>query len=118
MIAFDLNNEKYKFKTDFGYFDLTDDWKEWFNAAKETYNESKDEFTKSGSHFGIDRIPLGGKPEWWQTDETPLDPPMEFITEFETDPICDDSCDKKIFLFYEPKHKLAVQLNQITLTRG
>ena len=117
MIAFDLNDGKYRFKTDFGYFDLTEDWKEWFNKTKESYLESKNDSLKNGNNFGIDGIQLGGEPEWWQADETPLDPdgnPMEFITEFETDTICDDSCDKKIFLFYSPKHKIAVQLYQIT----
>ena len=117
LIAFDLNDGKYRFKTDFGYFDLTEDWKEWFNKTKESYLESKNDSLKNGNNFGIDGIQLGGEPEWWQADETPLDPdgnPMEFITEFETDTICDDSCDKKIFLFYSPKHKIAVQLYQIT----
>ena len=74
-------------------------------------------FIDSGKTFGIDSLKLGGLPEWWQADETPLDPdgnPMEFITEFETDMICADYCDKKIFLFYAPKHKIAVQLYQIT----
>jgi hypothetical protein len=100
MIAFDLNNGKYKFRTDFGYFDLTDDWKEWFDKTKESYNESKNDFTTNGNNFGIDGIQLGGEPEWWQADET--------------DEICDDSCDKKIFLFYSHKHKLVVQLYHVT----
>ncbi|MCG8330542.1 MAG: hypothetical protein MI974_22795 [Chitinophagales bacterium] len=117
MIAFDLNNGKYKFKTDFEYFDLTEGWKKWFDKTKESYAKSKSDFVNNGNNFGIDKIQLGGKPGWWQTDETPLDfdgKPMEFITEFETDTICDDSCDKKIFLFYSPKYKMAVQLYQIT----
>lgn len=117
MIAFDLNNGKYRFKTNFGYFDLTEDWKEWFSKTKETYSESKKDFVNNGNDFGITGIQLGGEPEWWQSDETPLDPdgnPMEFITEFETDTICNDWCDKKILLFYSPKHKLAVQIYQIT----
>jgi hypothetical protein len=117
MIAFDLRNGKYSFKADFGYFDLSGDWQEWFNKTRESYQASKAQYLKEGETFGIDGLQLGGEPEWWQADETPLDPdgePMHFITEYETDTICDDSCDKKIFLFYSPKHKLAVQIYQIT----
>ncbi|MCD8529047.1 MAG: hypothetical protein LRY27_03605 [Chitinophagales bacterium] len=73
MIAFDLNNGKYRFKTDFGYFDLTEDWKEWFNKTKETYIESKKDFVNNGNDFGIKGLQLGGEPEWWQADETPTD---------------------------------------------
>jgi hypothetical protein len=117
MISFDLSNGKFKFKTDFRYFDLTEEWQEWYNKTKESYEDSKKTFSKSGNLFGIDKIKLGGEPEWWQADQTPLDPDgnlMEFITEFETDSICNDSCDKKIFLFYSPKYKLAVEIYQIT----
>lgn len=59
MISFDLNNGKYSFKTDFGYFDLTEDWKEWFDKTKESYAESKNDFVKNGNNFGIDGIQLG-----------------------------------------------------------
>lgn len=117
MIAFDLQNGKYRFKTDFRYFDLRENWIEWFTKTKESYQKSKADFKSNGKTFGITGIQLGGEPDWWQADETPIDPdgrPMEFITAFETDLICNDSCGKKIFLFYSPKHKLAVQLYQIT----
>tara|TARA_B100000683_G_C12209185_1_gene440008 strand:- start:22 stop:618 length:597 start_codon:yes stop_codon:yes gene_type:complete len=117
MFSFDLINGKYKFQTNHGYFDLTEDWIDLYNDTKRTYQEAKDQFKKNGNTFGIDLIKLGGEPGWWQADETPLDPDgnkMEFITEFESDSICDDGCDKKIFLFYSPKHKIAVQLYQIT----
>lgn len=117
MISFELRNGKYKFQTDFGFFTPTEDWKEWQEKTKETYFESKSRFREMGSTFGIANVPIGGEPDWWQADETPLDPdgkPMTFITEFETDSICDDSCDKKIFLFYSHQHRLAVQLYQIT----
>ena len=70
-----------------------------------------------GKTFNLDKIKIGGKPEWWQADATPLDPdgnPMTFITEVETYGFCPDSCDKKIFMFYSHKHKLVVELYQIT----
>lgn len=117
MIAFIVNEGKYKFNTDFGYFDLTDDWKEYYEETKKSYYNSKKEFNENGKTFGIDDLKIGGEPEWWQADETPLDPdgkPMTFITEIETDSFCPDSCNKKIFLFYSRKHNLAVELYQIT----
>jgi len=117
MIAFDLRNGKYQFKTDFGYFDVTDDWKEYPQRTKDSYKISKNDFLNNNSKIDTDDIVFGGEPEWWQSDETPFDPdgnPMEFVTEFETDQICNDSCGKKIFLFYSPKFKIAVQIYQIT----
>ena len=117
MIGFDLRNGKYTFKTDFGYFDLSDDWKEWFDLTTQEYQQSRDSYRTSGQTFGIDQLRLGGKPDWLQADATPLDPggkPMSFITEFDTGNICNDFCDKTIFLFYSHEHQLAVQVYQIT----
>ena len=34
MFAFDVIDNKYSFKTDFRYFDLTPDWVEWFEKTK------------------------------------------------------------------------------------
>ena len=53
MVAFDLTNGKYKFKTDFGYFDLTKDWEEWYNKTKSTYEVSKKDWTVNGNTFGF-----------------------------------------------------------------
>ncbi len=117
MIAFNLRNGKYEFKTSFKYFDLQDNWKEWFEKTKETFIKSKEEARQSGENVYIKGIPIGGKPEWLQDDETPLDPggkPMHFITEFDTHWICDDYCEKRLFLFYSPEYRIAVQLYQIT----
>ena len=117
MIAFDLLNSKYTFKTDFGYFELTEDWEEWFDKTKKTYQASKKNWIENGNTFDIDKLKLGGKPNWLQSDETPIDPSgkrMTFITEFDTGSICDDLCENRTYLFYSHKHKLAVQLYQIT----
>ena len=117
MIAFDLSNGKYTFKTNFGYFDLTKDWEEWFDKTKTTYEKSKNDWLKNGNTFGIDKLELGGRPNWLQSDETPIDPSgkrMTFIAEFDTDAICDDYCECRIYLFYSDKHKLAIQIYQIT----
>jgi hypothetical protein len=117
MISFTVDSGKYKFNTDFGYFDLTEDWRQYYEETKELYNKSKNEFKESGETFNLENLKIGGEPGWWQADETPLDPdgvPMTFITEVETNSFCKDSCDKKIFLFYSHKHRLAVELYQIT----
>ncbi len=117
MIAFDLSNSKYTFKTDFGYFDLTEDWKEWFDKTKTTYQASKKDWLENGNTFNIDKLKLGGKPNWLQSDETPIDPSgkkMTFITEFDTDSICDDYCENRTYLFFSDRYKLVVQIYQIT----
>ena len=110
MVAFDVIDGKYQFKTDFGYFDLTDDWKQWFDITKKSYLKEKQVYEANPKEVSKDLFNIGGEPNWWQADETPLDPsgePMEFIAEFGYD-------ESMFYLFYSHKHKLAVQLYQIT----
>ena len=117
MISFTMENDKYKFDTDLAYFDVTDDWKEYQIETKEKFEESKKDFFSNGNEFNITDIKIGGEPEWWQGDATPDDPsgnPMIFITEIETYPFCEDSCDKKIYVFYSYEHNLIVHLYQTT----
>ncbi|TNE79753.1 MAG: hypothetical protein EP332_09900 [Bacteroidetes bacterium] len=117
MISFQLVDGKYNFNSDLRFFDLTEDWVEWFEKTRESYFESKRLHNSGDLKKPYVNITVGGEPDWWQADETPIDPsgnPMIFITEFETDSICNDYCDKKIFLFYSPEYKLAVQIYQIT----
>lgn len=117
MIAFDLVNSKYRFKTDIKYFQVSPKWEKCLNDTARTYQQSKEKFLQNQEDSGIGLLSLGGEPEWWQHDNTPIDPdgnPMEFITEFETGTICDDWCSKKIYLFYSHKFKMAVQVYQIT----
>lgn len=123
MIGFDVNDGKYSFKTGFKYFDLTDDWTEWFEKTKASYFQTKERFIKTGvltdpynnevEIFGQ----IGNEPEWTQSDETPNDPdgnPMTFIAKAYTGDYTDDSCEKDIYLFYSVKHKLAVLVYQTT----
>lgn len=117
MISFDFEESKYTFSTDLKFFDLGDDWIEWFEKTKETYLQAKEMFKKNNKLIEDDWIQIGGKPNWIQNDETPCDPdgiPMTFIAQFDTLWLFDDSCPKVIYLFYSQKHKLAVQLYQIT----
>ncbi len=110
MVAFDVINDKYEFKTDYKYFDLTEAWEQWFNETKESYFQSKKKYKETGSTFWRQSLQFGGKPNWLQNDETPLDPdgkPMEYITEFGWGEV-------QFYLFYCHKHKLAVQVYQIT----
>ena len=74
MIAFDLNKGIYTFKTDYRYFDLTESWEEIYYRVKEAYGKSKFMFEEIGDNYRIDKIKIGGEPEWWQEDETPIDP--------------------------------------------
>ena len=123
MIGFDVIDGKYSFKTSFKYFDLTDEWTEWFEKTKSSYYQTKQRFADTGvlkdpynnevEIFGQ----IGNEPEWTQSDETPNDPdgnPMTFIAKAYTGEYTDDSCDKDIYLFYSDKHKLAVLVYQTT----
>ncbi|NRS90844.1 hypothetical protein HNQ02_003791 [Flavobacterium sp. 7E] len=117
MISFTISDGKYDFDTDLGYFDVTDDWKEYQIETKEKFERSKKDFLSNGNQFNIAEIKIGGEPEWWQGDATPKDPSgnkMIFVTEIDTYPFCEDSCDKKIYVFYSHEHNLIVHLYQIT----
>lgn len=123
MIGFDVIDGKYSFKTSFKYFDLTEDWTEWFEKTQSSYLATRNNFKDKGvlvdphgnhlqsvGHFG-------GVPEWTQSDETPFDPdgnPMTFIAKVYTGDYTDDFCDKDIYLFYSDKYKLAVLVYQTT----
>lgn len=117
MLSFSLEHGKYTFNTDLKFLDVTEDWRRYLEETKISYLSSKAKYENTGEAFNLSDFQLGGEPGWWQSDSTPLDPdgnPMTFITEMETHPFCPDSCDKKIFLFYSHKHKLVVQLYQMT----
>lgn len=116
-ISFTANNEKYDFDTDLKFFDTTDDWKRYQIETKEKFEISKKKYFDTGENFGLPRIQIGGEPEWWQTDETPIDMngnSMTFITEIETYQFCPDSIDKKIYVFYSHDFNKVVHLYQIT----
>jgi hypothetical protein len=123
MIAFDVIDGKYSFKTDFNYFSVTPDWEEWLEKTKQTLAETKKRFLETGeltTPHGSDGTifeQIGGEPEWIQSDETPDDPdgnPMDFIARIYTGNYTDDYCAKDTYLFYSDKHKLAVLLYQNT----
>ncbi len=86
-IGFDVIDGKYRFQTDFAYFDVQQDWKRWFDETKRLFEECRDRFRSTGG-FPMEDEPFpvvdqfGGETEWVQNDETPLDPdgePMRFI---------------------------------------
>lgn len=116
-ISFSSNNEKYDFDTDLGFFDVTEDWRQYQEETKEKFEISKKQYFDIGEKFNFSELQIGGEPDWWQGDETPNDVngnPMTFITEIETYPFCPDSCDKKIFIFYSHEFRKVVHLYQIT----
>ncbi|MCS3800256.1 hypothetical protein [Niastella sp. OAS944] len=122
MIAFDVIDGKYLFKTGFEFFNLTPDWEEYFEKTKSSFNKTKQTFIDTGNlihpHYNKPADiyeEVGGKPKWIQGDETPNDPdgnPMTFIARVYTANYTHDSND--IYLFYSHKHKLAVMLYQTT----
>lgn len=123
MIAFDVIEGKYSFKTDFKYFDLTPDWKEWFNKTKESYIQTKNRFESSGelitprNEKGAIYDQIGGRPRWLQLARVPTDldgNPMTFIAKVNSANYTDDSCTKSLYLFYSDKDKTAVIFYQIT----
>ena len=123
MIGFDVKDGKYSFQTDFKYFDLTPDWKQWFEKTKTSLFQTKQRFEKTGELItpnnkqGNVYEQFGGEPDWTQSDETPVDPDgnqITFIAKVYTSNYTDDSCAKDIFLFYSDKHNIAVLLYQIT----
>jgi hypothetical protein len=116
-IGFRIENGKYKFLTDYKYFDVSPKWLEWLSKTKADYLQAKWEYRESGKKFGIGFIIPGGSPRWLQEDDTPKEPdgtPMTFIAQFDTGRICKDYCEKRIYLFYSEKYKLAVQVYQVT----
>lgn len=123
MIAFDVRDGKYSFKTDFKYFDLTPDWNKWFEKTKTSFIQTKQKFNETGEFItpmnkqGAIYEQIGGDCNWTQSDETPLDPegnPMTFIAQVYSSNYTDDSCSKDLFLFYSDKHKIAVIIYQTT----
>lgn len=123
MIGFDVIDGKYRFKTDFSYFDLGEDWVEWFEKTKAGFEQSRDRYRKEGKLYDgfnepVDELEqLGGDPVWIQADETPLDPdgnPMTFIARAYSGRYASDNCEKDIYLFYSHKYQLAVLTYQIT----
>lgn len=116
-LGFDVMQGRYRLQTDLRYFDLTSEWEEPFEATRTTYSEAKAASDEQGQRFELDQVPLGGEPEWTQDDETPVDPsgePMRFVTQYDTANSIGDGCDKVIYLFYSPTHKIAVQVAQTT----
>ncbi|MBX7155856.1 MAG: hypothetical protein U0Y96_03760 [Candidatus Kapaibacterium sp.] len=123
MIGFDVVDGKYSFKTDFRYFNLSDDWAACFQKTKDSFHKTRDYFISTRELQNPDGdvvnevAKIGGEPTWIQTDETPEDPdgtPMTFIAQVYSDNYTNDYCSKNIYLFYSDKHKLAVLLYQIT----
>lgn len=123
-MGFDVVNSKYSFKTDFKYFDLSEEWVEWFDKTKASFEKTKENFINTGRLIDSYDNPvqefarIGGEPDWIQTDETPNDPDgnaMTFIAQVDSGNFADPfACDKYIYLFYSHNHKLAVLIYQVT----
>jgi hypothetical protein len=115
-VTFDIVNGKYRFKADFNYFITNDDWKEWLEMGDKSY----DEFLQRLKTEELDPtdfiIGLNKKPDWIQSDETPLNSKgkkMKFICQMDSGDIVNDFCEETIYLFYDPVDQIAVQVHQI-----
>jgi hypothetical protein len=116
-MGFDVVEGRYRFQTSFAFFDLQDNWKEWFRRTREGFGTARDHYRLSNELPGkaslIDQI--GGMPDWIQNDETPLDPdgePMRFIAKVTSYNYADDMCGRILYLFYSHTHQLAVIVDQ------
>src|SRR5438128_1944496 len=64
-VSFEIIENKYILKTDFGYFKTNDDWVEWLEQGKESYQKKIEKFSNEGSKDIIKSIKnIGGQPEW------------------------------------------------------
>ena len=66
--------------------------------------KAKDKYEKAKTNPSILKylIDFSKKPEWWQSDETPINSKgvkYKFICQVEIDDLCDDDC--KMFVFYD-----------------
>lgn len=115
-VTFDIISGKYKFKADFNYFLTTDEWKKWLEMGDKSYGEFLERL-KTEKINPIEFIfGLNEKPEWLQSDETPLNSKgkkMKFICQMDSGDIVDDYCGEMIYLFYDPVDQIAVQVHQI-----
>ena len=113
MISFSVQRNKYTFLGTPEYFLLNDDWKEWHDRTKKSYQELK---TKTSSKNEIIKhFKIGGEPEWLQNDARPYldDEPMDFVLQYSSGDFFNDMCFTENYVFYSEKHQMVVYKCQI-----
>lgn len=110
-IGFMLKGNKYKLTTNLSYFDMSQDWKEYFESARDAFTDTIN-YVKKNELVNLSEIKIGGKPEWIQGDETPeyKGNKMDFVAQFSAYNIADTGV---FYLFYSPLDDVCVQLYQV-----
>ncbi|MBI1838146.1 MAG: hypothetical protein HYR91_12860 [Flavobacteriia bacterium] len=115
--SFDHVDNKYCYKADFGIFKTNEDWGKWIVMGKKSYSENS-ELYKIENNLEISEVVknLGMQPEWMQEQQWPLDNEgkmLIFICQVYSGDFVSDYCEEEIFLFYDKKNKMAVQIHQV-----
>jgi hypothetical protein len=123
-VSFDIVNDKYKFKTDFGYFATNSDWLQWMERGRISFKENSLKYALE-QNIDISEVikNLGGSPEWVQSKDWPTNQRRKgllfrrkkllFICQVWSGDFVSDNCEEEIFLFYDKENKRAVQIHQI-----
>jgi uncharacterized protein YwqG len=95
----------------FKLFDMSQDWKEYFESARDAFTETRNNVDKNELVI-LSEIKIGGNPEWIQGDETPHHEgkKMEFVAQFSSYNIADAGV---FYLFHLPKEDIFVQVYQV-----
>jgi hypothetical protein len=115
-VTFDIIDNKYRFKTDFSYFKTNQDWIEWLDKGRKSYQEIKASFKSKPPKLNSLVKRFGKKPRWVQSEEHPLDEdknPLTFVCQVWSGDFVRDNCAEEIYLFYDSKKNRAVQIHQI-----
>ena len=116
-VSFDIVSDKYKFKTDFGYFSTNADWLEWLEKGRISYNENSLKYSQK-QDLEISEVikNLGGTPEWMQTAEWPTNlqgDKLMFVCQIWSGDFVSDYCEEEILLFYDRANQRAIQIHQV-----
>lgn len=115
--SFDIVDNKYKFKADFGFFKTNEDWIEWLELGRESYDSNASEFKKKMHIINPLEVikNLGDEPEWTQEEEWPVNQQgekLKFICQAWSGDFVTDFCEQEMYLFYDATNKVAVQVHQ------
>lgn len=115
--SFDIIDNKYVFKADFGFFKTNEDWIEWLEKGRKSYEENLNAY-RTEKDLDISGVikNIGEQPDWLQDDEWPTNQHGEkltFICQVWSGDFVSDYCEEEIFLFYDNTNKIAVQIHQV-----
>ena len=116
-VSFDVIDNKYVFKADFGFFKTNEDWIEWLEKGRKSYEENLNAY-RTEKDLDISGVikNIGEQPDWLQDDEWPTNQHGEkltFICQVWSGDFVSDYCEEEIFLFYDNTNKIAVQIHQV-----